>query len=69
MFLRLHQALRRALAQHRAELEDIAALARPLMPVRVQPVRIDWLHPHVGPLPVLRRAPAYDSLSSFSRAA
>jgi hypothetical protein len=68
-FLRLHQALRRALPQHRAELDDIAALARPLMPMRVQPARIDWPHPHVGPLPVLRRAPAYDSSSSFSRAA
>lgn len=68
-FLRLHQVLRRALPQHRAELDDIAALARPLMPMRVQPAWIDRPHPHGGPLPVLRRAPAYDSLSSFSRAA
>ncbi|MGW1616830.1 hypothetical protein ACWCQZ_47105 [Streptomyces sp. NPDC002285] len=34
-FLRLHQALRRTLPQHRAELDEIAALARPLMPPRV----------------------------------
>ncbi|MEU1409070.1 zeta toxin family protein [Streptomyces sp. NPDC005728] len=32
-FLRLHQALRQALPQHRAELDEIAALARPLMPL------------------------------------
>jgi hypothetical protein len=68
-FLRLHQALRRALPQHRTELDEIAALARPLMPARVQPARIDRPHPSVWSLPV-RRAPAdYDSLSSFSRAA
>ncbi|MDX3523745.1 zeta toxin family protein [Streptomyces scabiei] len=68
-FLRLHQALRRALPQHRAELDEIAALARPLMPPRVQPARIDRPHPSVWPLPIPRRAPGYDSLSSLSRAA
>ncbi|MFJ4569057.1 zeta toxin family protein [Streptomyces caelestis] len=68
-FLRLHQALRRALPQHRAELDEIAALARPLMPPRVQPARIDRPHPPVWPLPIPRRAPGYDSLSSLSRAA
>ncbi|MER6734687.1 zeta toxin family protein [Streptomyces puniciscabiei] len=36
-FLRLHQGLRRALPEHRAELDGIAALARPLLPVRWQP--------------------------------
>jgi hypothetical protein len=68
-FLRLHQALRRALPQHRAELDEIAALARPLMPPRVHPARIDRPHPPVWPLPIPQRAPGYDSLSSLSRAA
>ncbi|MFG2220491.1 zeta toxin family protein [Streptomyces sp. NPDC048685] len=68
-FLRLHQALRKALPQHRAELDDIVALARPLMPARVQPARLDRPHPPVWPLPVPRGASGYDALSSFSRAA
>ncbi|MGA5363918.1 zeta toxin family protein [Streptomyces purpurascens] len=67
-FLRLHQALRRALPRHRAELDEIAALARPLMPPRVQPARIDRPHPPLWPLPVLRSS-GYDPLSAFSRAA
>ncbi|WP_231905815.1 zeta toxin family protein [Streptomyces davaonensis] len=71
VFLRLHQALRRALPQHRAELDEIAALARPLMPPRVQPARIDRPHPSAWPLPIPRQARAwgYDSLRSLSRAA
>ncbi|WP_406483814.1 zeta toxin family protein [Streptomyces platensis] len=68
-FVRLHQALRRALPQHRRELDDIAALARPLMPARVQPARIDRPHPPIWSLPVPRTTTGYDSLSSFSRAA
>jgi len=68
-FIRLHQALRRALPQHRAELDEIAARARPLMPSRVQPARIDRPCPPVWSLPITRRAPGYDSLSSLSRAA
>ncbi|MFJ2272423.1 zeta toxin family protein [Streptomyces sp. NPDC087849] len=68
-FLQLHQALRKALPQHRDELDDIVALARPLMPARVQTTRLDRPHPYVWPLPVLRGASGYDSLSSFSRAA
>ncbi|WP_331744502.1 zeta toxin family protein (plasmid) [Streptomyces sp. NBC_01136] len=68
-FLRLHQALRRALPQHRWELDAVAALARPLMSARVQPARIDRPHPSVWPLPVRRTASGYGSLSSFSRAA
>ncbi|MFD5098914.1 zeta toxin family protein [Streptomyces albidochromogenes] len=68
-FIRLHQALRRALPQHRQELAEAAALARPLMPARVQPARIDRPHPSVWPLPVMRPLSDYDSLSSFSRAA
>ncbi|MFF5408432.1 hypothetical protein ACFY8K_36955 [Streptomyces misionensis] len=36
-FLRLHQSLRRALPRHRQELDEIATLARSLMPAAVQP--------------------------------
>ncbi|MGX1913548.1 zeta toxin family protein [Streptomyces phaeochromogenes] len=68
-FLQLHHALRRALPRHRAELDDIAALARPLMPPHMQPARIDRPHPPAWPLPVRRQTPGYDSLSSLSRAA
>ncbi|MER6123015.1 zeta toxin family protein [Streptomyces sp. NPDC001795] len=68
-FLQLHHALRRALPRHRAELDDIAALARPLMPPRMQPARIGRPHPPVWPLPVRRQTAGYDSLSSLSRAA
>ncbi|MEU8764705.1 zeta toxin family protein [Streptomyces sp. NPDC048659] len=68
-FLRLHESLRRALPQHRRELDEIAALAQPLMPTQVQPVRIDRTRPHAWPLPVRRPPTGYDSLSSFSRVA
>lgn len=68
-FLQLHHALRRALPRHRAELDDIAALARPLMPPHMQPARLDRPHPPVWPLPVRRQTAGYDSLSSLSRAA
>ncbi|MEU8843437.1 zeta toxin family protein [Streptomyces roseus] len=68
-FIRLHHALRRALPQHRRELDEAAALARPLMPAGMQPARIDRPHPAVWPLPVRRAPLGYDSLSSFSRAA
>ncbi|WP_328698573.1 zeta toxin family protein [Streptomyces sp. NBC_00342] len=67
VFLRQHQALRRALPRHRDELDEMAALARPLMPARVQRARIGRPHPAVWPLPLLYRA--YGSVSSFSRAA
>ncbi|GHE71950.1 ATP/GTP-binding protein [Streptomyces longispororuber] len=68
-FLGLHQGLRRALPRHREELDDIAALARPLMPARVQPARLGRPHPPSWPLPVPGTAARYDFLSSFSRAA
>ncbi|MEG9551666.1 zeta toxin family protein [Streptomyces baarnensis] len=68
-FLRLHQGLRRALPRHRSELDDMAALARPLMPPGMRPARLDRPHPHVHALPVRWTAPAYGALSSFSRAA
>jgi len=51
-FIRLHQGLRRALPQHRAELDDIAALARPLMPALFQPSRIGPYRPDVTLLPM-----------------
>ncbi|MET7353098.1 zeta toxin family protein [Streptomyces mirabilis] len=68
-FLQLHHALRRALPRHRGELDDIAALARPLMPPHMQPARIDRPHPPAWSLPVRRQTSGYDSLSSLSRAA
>ncbi|MER5974210.1 zeta toxin family protein [Streptomyces sp. NPDC002055] len=68
-FLRLHQGLCRALPRNREELDEIATLARPLMPARVQPARLGRPHPPVWPLPVPSRAAGYDSFSSFSRAA
>ncbi|WP_375538734.1 zeta toxin family protein [Streptomyces griseorubiginosus] len=68
-FLQLHRVLRRALPRHRSELDDIVALARPLMPPHMQPVRIARPNPPVWPLPMRRQNPGYDSLSSLSRAA
>lgn len=68
-FLRLHQGLRRALPRHREELDEIAALARPLMPARVQPAPLGRPHPTLWPLPVPGRTAGYTFLSSLSRAA
>ncbi|MGW2331690.1 zeta toxin family protein [Streptomyces sp. NPDC001700] len=67
-FLALHHALRKALPRHRRELDDIAALACPLMPPQVQPTRISQLHAPLGLLPV-PRATGYEPVSSFNRAA
>lgn len=67
--LALHAALRKALPQHRRELDEIIALARPLMPARLQPARIDRPHPPLWPLPLSRRTSGYDLVSSLSRAA
>jgi hypothetical protein len=69
VFLRLHRALRKALPQHRDELDGILALARPLMPARVQPLRLGRPHPSVRLLPVRHGASGYGLLSSLSRAA
>lgn len=66
-FLRLHQALRKALPRHRAELDEILALARPLMPHWAQAARIGRPLPSVWPLPLPRRG--YGWVSSLSRAA
>ncbi|MFF3968016.1 zeta toxin family protein [Streptomyces griseorubiginosus] len=65
-FMQLYQGLRRALPQHRDELDEIAALARPLMPAGFQRLRIAAHHPDIRLLPLPRTA--YDS-SSLSRAA
>ncbi|MEV7518641.1 zeta toxin family protein [Streptomyces diastaticus] len=65
-FLQLHRALRRALPRYRAELDEIAALARPLMPAPVQQARITAPGPPTWPLPLPH---GYGSVSSFSRAA
>lgn len=64
-FLRIHQGVWRALPEHRAELADIAALARPLMPAHLQPSRIGVPRHAVRLLPVPR--PGYPS-NSLSRA-
>ncbi|WP_432128078.1 zeta toxin family protein [Streptomyces sp. bgisy082] len=69
-FLRLHHGLWRALPRHRDELQEMVALARPLMPPGMQPARIDRPHPSTWPLPApLGERAVYDSLSSLSRAA
>ncbi|MEW2497515.1 zeta toxin family protein [Streptomyces nodosus] len=64
-FIRLYQGLRKALPQHRGELDDIAGLARSLMSARLQPARISVHHPAVWLLP--ERWSGYDS-SRLSRA-
>ncbi|MFJ9777870.1 zeta toxin family protein, partial [Kitasatospora sp. NPDC101157] len=51
-FLATNAALRRALPQHRAELEEIAALARPLMLTAFQPPRLDRAVPNPRALPL-----------------
>ncbi|MEU7641228.1 zeta toxin family protein [Streptomyces sp. NPDC039016] len=68
-FIALYTALRKALPQHRRELNEIVALARPLMPAGLQPARIDRPHPPLWPLPVPRRGWDYGLVSSLSRAA
>ena len=68
-FFRLHHGLWRALPQHRDELEEMVALARPLMPPGMQPARIDRPHPSLWPLPIPLREPVYEASRSFSRAA
>ncbi|MFF7459082.1 zeta toxin family protein [Kitasatospora sp. NPDC008115] len=50
-FLTVQASVRRALPQHRAEVEGIAALARPLLPERLRPLSLDV--PPVGPLPAV----------------
>ncbi|GAA2651513.1 hypothetical protein GCM10010425_75920 [Streptomyces spororaveus] len=66
-FLALHRALREALPRHRRELDEIAGLARPLMPARMQPPRIGRPRPEAWPLPL--PAGLYDwPVSPLSRA-
>ncbi|MEU9197791.1 zeta toxin family protein [Streptomyces hundungensis] len=67
-FLQLNAALRKALPQHREELEEIASMARPLMPARMQPVPVGRARPSRWPLPVPMAD--YDAASEpFSRRA
>ncbi|WP_250569044.1 hypothetical protein [Streptomyces sp. CJ_13] len=67
-FLALHRALREALPRHRRELDEIAGLARPLMPTRMQPPRIGRPRPEVCSLAL--PAGCYDwSVSPLRRAA
>lgn len=67
-FLTLHRTLREALPRHRRELDEIAGLARPLMPARMQPPRIGRPRPDVRPLAL--PASRYDwSVSPLRRAA
>ncbi|MFJ2061381.1 zeta toxin family protein [Streptomyces sp. NPDC087908] len=68
-FFRLHHGLWRALPRHCDELEEVVALARPLMPPGMQPARIDRPHPSLWLLPVPLREPVYDASKSVSRAA
>ncbi|WP_333751811.1 zeta toxin family protein [Streptomyces sp. IBSBF 2394] len=68
-FFRLHHGLWRALPQHRDELEEMVALARPLMPPGMQPARIDRPHPSPWSLPVTLQGAAYDASKSLIRAA
>ncbi|MGW1619940.1 zeta toxin family protein [Streptomyces sp. NPDC002172] len=65
-FIQLYQGLRKALPQHRDELDDIAALAHPLMPAGFQRRPIAGHRPDIRLLPLPRTV--YDS-SSLSRAA
>ncbi|MFD7094077.1 zeta toxin family protein [Streptomyces xanthophaeus] len=66
-FLALHRALREVLPRHRRELDEIAGLARPLMPGRLRPTRIGCSATAAGRLPLPAR---YDwPVSQLSRAA
>ncbi|WP_432197045.1 zeta toxin family protein [Streptomyces sp. bgisy027] len=67
-FLRLYQALRRALPEHRGELDEVAALARSLLPAWMQPPRIGTSRPEVRLLPLPRSALGY-APSSLRRVA
>ncbi|WP_380286470.1 zeta toxin family protein [Kitasatospora purpeofusca] len=53
-FLTVQESVRRALPQHRREVEEIAALARPLLPERLRPLPLDV--PPAGPLPAVPAA-------------
>ncbi|MEV4874293.1 zeta toxin family protein [Streptomyces syringium] len=68
-FLAIQRWLRSAVPQYRDELFQITQLARPLMPLRLQPHRLDRpTAPAALPLPAPSGASAYDSLS-FLKAA
>ncbi|WP_346094417.1 zeta toxin family protein [Streptomyces olivaceiscleroticus] len=68
-FLAQQRTLRQALPQYRAELEQITALARPLLPEQLRPRRLTAAPPVAAlPLPA-RQAAGYGSVSSFQCAA
>jgi len=64
-FLAEQRRLRTALPQYRQELEQIADLARPLLPPHLQPLRLA----RPAPPALLPAAASYSPLSSWSRAA
>ncbi|MFE2556553.1 zeta toxin family protein [Streptomyces sp. NPDC059352] len=68
-FLSLHRALRKALPRYRRELEEIAALAWPLMPPRMRPAPLGRPSPDVRLLPAVSRPGAYGFWSPSSLAA
>ncbi|WP_346177233.1 zeta toxin family protein [Streptomyces cuspidosporus] len=68
-FFAVQRQLRAALPQYRAELIESAQLARPLMPLHLQPRRLaPSSRPAPLPLPARRPASAYGSVSSLKRA-
>lgn len=68
-FLACQRTLRAVLPQYRDELQQIAQMARPLMPLHLQPRRLTRpAAPAALPFPVWEAAPAYGRLRSLSRA-
>ncbi|AXK37814.1 ATP/GTP-binding protein [Streptomyces armeniacus] len=63
-FLSAHRALRAALPQYRAELEEIASLARATLPTAWQPRRLPRPRPAVPLLPARYAAAGYGPVSS-----
>lgn len=68
-FISLHRALRKALPRYRRELEEIAALAWPLMPARMRPASLGPVRRDIRLLPALAGAGAYGLVSSSNLAA
>lgn len=68
-FLSLHRALRKALPRYRRELEEIAALAWPLMPPRMRPAPLGRPRPDVRLLPAVNRPGGYGLVRPSSLAA
>lgn len=68
-FLSLHRALRKALPRYRRELEEIAALAWPLMPHRLRPGALSRPYADARLLPAVNGPSGYGLVSSASLAA